>query len=89
VRSLTYEARVLGGELARHGAHVRVVPVMAVHSAPVAGHRFMLEGITVIEASGLVGLLRSWAGEPDERAFDRLAEAAEQVLPPYVKGTGR
>lgn len=90
VRSLGYEARVLGRELAREGCRVRVAAVMAVHSAPVAGGRFMLEGgITVIEAPGLTGLLRSWAGVPDPAAFDELAAAADRVLPRYVQGGQR
>jgi hypothetical protein len=88
VRSLLFEARVLREELARARVlpQVRVVPVMAVHSAPVAGGRFMLEGITVVEAGGLVGLLRQVAGTPDRVAFDRLAAAADAVLPRYVEG---
>lgn len=88
VRSLLFEARVLREELAKDGElpPVRVVPVMAVHSAPVAGGRFVVGGVTVIEAAGLVGLLRQAAGVPDRRAFDRLAAAADAVLPRYVQG---
>lgn len=90
VESLRYETRVLSEQLGRAGAGVKVVPVIAVHSAPVSGGRFMLDGsITVIEAAGLLGLLRSWAGEPNPRAFKRLAAAADSVLPRYGQGGAR
>jgi hypothetical protein len=76
--------RSVTGRLRRVRAKARVVPVIVVHSAPVAGGRFALPGgITVVEAAGLVGLLRSWEGEPNRRAFDRLAARAGSVLPRY------
>lgn len=82
--AVRHEARALAGELERAGAGVRVVPVIVVHSAPVAGGRFALDGgVTVVGAGGLVRLLRGWAGEPDPRAFVRLAAAADSVLPRY------
>lgn len=80
VRSILYEARVLG-EL----VGVPVVPVMVVHSAPVAGGRFTVDGVIVIEAAGLVGVLRGMAGRPDPVARDRLAATAAAVLPRYVE----
>lgn len=82
--ALRWEAQVLREELKRVRARAKVVPVIVVHSAPVAGHRFMLPGdITVVEAGGLLDVLRPWAGEPNARAFGRLAERADRVLPRY------
>lgn len=93
-RALRFEAQALAGALGGAGVLVPVVPVIAVHGARVTGGRFMLDGggdrgVTVIEASGLVGLLRSWAGEPDPRGFVALAAIADRVLPRYVEGGGR
>lgn len=83
-----YETGVLEAELKRVRARARVVPVIVVHSAPVAGGRFMLAGgITVIEAAGLVELLRGMGGEPDRRAFDRLSVRAGSVLPRYEQSS--
>lgn len=90
VRSLRYETSVLARELARRGVEVPVVPVIVMHSAPVAGGRFKVGDVCVVEAAGLVGLLTSWSWRPgDQAAFDRLAAAADAVLPRYVEGTGR
>jgi hypothetical protein len=88
VESLRYETRVLEAELRRVRARARVVPVIVVHSAPVAGGRFMLApGITVVGSGGLLGVLRGMAGEPDRRAFDRLAVRAGSVLPRYEQSS--
>lgn len=87
VLALLHETRVLQEHLG-----VRVVPVMCVHSAPVAGGRFMLEGITVLEAPRLLVTLRQLAGAPDPVAFARLTAAADAALPRYVQtgpGSGR
>lgn len=80
VRSILYEARTLG-EL----VGVPVEPVMVVHSAPVAGGRFMVDGVAVVAAGELVGVLQGMAGRPDRVAFDQLAAAASAVLPRYVE----
>jgi hypothetical protein len=88
VKALQYEARVLGRELAAQGVRVPVVPVMVVHSAPVAGGEFEVEGIRVVEAGRLLPLLRGMAGPGDAVAFDRLRAAGGAVLPRYVEGGG-
>lgn len=80
LRSVVYETRVLGELLG-----VRVVPVIAVHSAPVAGGGFTIGDVTVIEAGRLVPLLRSVAGRPDRGAFEVLASLAGAQLPRYVE----
>lgn len=81
VDALLYETREIAAALS-----VRVVPVMAVHNAPVAGGRFETAGITVLPAAVLVPFLRSLAGPPDPYRAGALAHAAAAVLRPYVQG---
>lgn len=84
LRSLEYEASVLRREVGRElRMPVVVVPVMAVHSAPVAGRKFEVGEVTVVQAGLVPGLLRRLAGRPDRAGFDRLAAAAGAVLPRY------
>jgi hypothetical protein len=90
VRSLEYEADVLRRRVGRElRTPVVVVPVMAVHSAPVAGRKFTAGGVTVVQAGLLPGLLRRLAGRPDPVRFDRLKVAAGRVLPRYEDRAGR
>jgi hypothetical protein len=94
VRSLLYETGVLERELARvlvrdGGGPVAVLPVVVVHSAPVAGGAFTVQGIRVVEAGGLLPFLRGVGGVRDQVAFDRLRTAGREVLPRYVEKGGR
>jgi hypothetical protein len=77
VRSLLYEARLIGRALG-----VPVQPVIAVHNAPVAGGGFFVEGIPVVPADRLVGVL---LGNDGPRAGGALwlAQLAARRLPPY------
>lgn len=83
LRSLEYEARVLSRELGRVGVTVPVVPVMVVHSAPVASGKTRAGEVTVLQADQLAGFLRGLARRPDRARFDLLAAAASTVLPRY------
>ncbi|WP_093803965.1 NERD domain-containing protein [Streptomyces sp. Wb2n-11] len=80
VSSLLYETREIVAALG-----VPVVPVMAVHNAPVADGRFVTAGITVLPADQLVVFLRSLVGRPDPGRAASLAGAAGRVLLPYVE----
>lgn len=81
VKALLYETREITAALG-----VRVIPVMAVHNAPVASGRFETAGITVLPADVLVVFLRSLAGQPDPYRAGSLAHAAAAVLRPYADG---
>lgn len=81
IRAVLHESRCVGAALG-----VPVVTVIAVHSAPVVGSRFRVEGVEVVQASLLVPLLRSLAGVPDRRRAGVLAARADRVLPRYVEG---
>lgn len=77
-------------ELACTGREQPVVtPVIAMHNAPVAGGGFTVDGIRVVPADRLLGLLRSQAGSADPRWAEIVAEAAGRVLPRYVEGGDR
>lgn len=81
VRSLLYET----GEI-RAAVNVRVVPMMAVHNAPVYGGGFVTAGIAVVPAEKLVPCLRSLVSRRDPVRAQRLALAARKVLPAYSEG---
>lgn len=68
---------------------VPVVTMVVVHSAPVEGGQFTLDGVRVLAAPLLVPALRALAGRPDPDAFWRLARRADANLPRYVEGGGR
>lgn len=89
LRALEYETRVLCQELERVGVRVPVVPVMAVHSARVAGGKTRAGEVTVLQADLLVDFLRGLVRRPDRARFDLLAVAAAEVLPRYEDRAGR
>jgi hypothetical protein len=80
VRSLVYEAGVL-----QRLFGVPMVAVMCVHSAPVAGGRFCVGPVTVVQAQGLLPVLRGVAGRPAPAAAAALAAAVKAQLPRYVE----
>jgi hypothetical protein len=91
VDALLYETREIAAALG-----VMVVPVMAVHNAPVAGGRFETAGIIVLPAGTLeepdapgtlLPFLRGLVGRPDPARAGALAHAAAAKLPPYVQRT--
>ncbi|MFF7527313.1 nuclease-related domain-containing protein [Streptomyces pseudovenezuelae] len=77
VRSLLFET-----QLVERALEWPVQPLMVIHNAPVAGGRFVVEGIPVMPAHMLVQALVLNDGVRDPRAV-LLGERAERVLPPY------
>ncbi|GAA0501041.1 nuclease-related domain-containing protein [Streptomyces olivaceiscleroticus] len=61
-----------------------VLPIVAVHGAPVAGGGFQEGTVAVLPADRLLAELRSIAGQQDPRA-EELAAKANRLLPRYVQ----
>lgn len=80
VGGVLYEAELIGRALG-----VPVMPLIAVHNAPVDGGGFVLRGVPVVPADRLVELLRRNAGRPDPAHARALVERARRVLPRYVE----
>ncbi|MCZ0983862.1 NERD domain-containing protein [Streptomyces diastatochromogenes] len=88
--SVLFETRQIEAELQkalpRTGrGRTGVTPVIAMHNAPVDGGGFTLEGVRIVPADRLLGLLRSQAGPADPQWAATVAAAAERVLPRYVE----
>lgn len=64
---------------------VPAVPLIVMHSAPVAAGWVKVSGVAVVEAAGLLSVLEAHAGTHgrDRVRADRLAVRAERVLPAY------
>jgi hypothetical protein len=77
VRSLLFETH-----LVERALEWPVQALMVIHNAPVAGGRFVVEGIPVMPATMLVQALVLNERARDPRAV-LLGERAERVLPPY------
>ncbi|MFB7649360.1 nuclease-related domain-containing protein [Streptomyces sp. NPDC056084] len=88
--SVLFETRQIEAELQktlpRTGRRrTGVTPVIAMHNAPVDGGGFTVEGVRIVPAERLLGLLRSQAGPADPQWAATVAAAAERALPRYVE----
>jgi len=79
VDSLLFEALMV-----ERAVRVPVQPLMAVHSAPVAGEGFEVRGVPVVPASRLVPLLVGNDVARDAGAL-WVAQAVAEKLPPYPR----
>jgi Nuclease-related domain len=80
IRNVRFEADLVGRVLG-----VPVMPLIAVHNAPVAGQGFILRDVPVVPAGRLVELLRANDWPRVAGVARELARRADQVLPPYVQ----
>ena len=79
IRSVRFET-----DLVARALNVPVLPIIAVHNAPVAGDGFVVDRVKVIPADRLLSVLRGVAGRRSPAAAE-LAARANAVLPRYVR----
>lgn len=85
IKGVLREAEKIGAAL----GGTAVMPLIAVHNAPVDDGGFVLRGVPVVPADRLLELLRRNAGQPNPAAARQLALRADRELARYVGGGGR
>ncbi|MFD5882595.1 nuclease-related domain-containing protein [Streptomyces yangpuensis] len=95
IRNVRFETdhiqRGLREALRRRGAArvPAVVPLIAMHNAPVADGGFSLDGVRIVPADRLLAVLRQMIGRPDPEWAALVAAAAGQLLTRYDEGGRR
>jgi hypothetical protein len=77
---LRYEAAAVAQLLG-----VPVVPVAVIHGAPVEYGELHHDGVLIIPADRLCGVLRDLGADPGPVPHPQLAAQAERLLPPYTR----